>query len=146
MLILVKLQAKTCNFTKINTPPWAFFTFFKLWKWYQIAQHITYYYDDHDFMMVFRHQDIVEKTTGLCGWIKLNKSWECSSPDLHRSVRAINSSKVLTTQRHSSWVYFWLSDCWWCLTFPSTLMKLIKIELINRIGFWHKVDIQMLYR
>ena len=25
-----------------NTPPWAFFTFFKLYKWYQIAQRITY--------------------------------------------------------------------------------------------------------
>ena len=30
MLILVKLQASACNFTKINTPPWVFFTFFKL--------------------------------------------------------------------------------------------------------------------
>ena len=25
-------------FTKINTLPWVFFTFFKLYKWYQIAQ------------------------------------------------------------------------------------------------------------
>ena len=33
---------KTCNFTKINTPPCVFFTFFKLYKWYQIAQRITY--------------------------------------------------------------------------------------------------------
>ena len=30
------------NFTKINTPSWVFFTFFKLYKWYQIAQRITY--------------------------------------------------------------------------------------------------------
>ena len=34
VLILVKLQA----FNKINTPPWVFNTFFKLHKWYQIAQ------------------------------------------------------------------------------------------------------------
>ena len=26
---------KACNFTKINTPPWVFFTFFKLYKWYR---------------------------------------------------------------------------------------------------------------
>ena len=26
---------------KINTPPWVFFTFFKLHKWYQIAQRTT---------------------------------------------------------------------------------------------------------
>ena len=32
------LKAETCNFTKISTPPWVFFTFFKLYKWYQIAQ------------------------------------------------------------------------------------------------------------
>ena len=40
-LILVKLP-ETCNFTKTNTPPWLFFTFLKLYKWFQIAQRITY--------------------------------------------------------------------------------------------------------
>ena len=29
---------------KINTPPWVFFTLFKLYKCYQIAQHITCYH------------------------------------------------------------------------------------------------------
>ena len=43
VLILVKLQAQAYNFTKINTSPWVFFTFFKLYIWYQIAQRITYY-------------------------------------------------------------------------------------------------------
>ena len=41
VLVLVKLQAEVCNFTKINTPPWVFFMVFKLYKWYQIAQRIT---------------------------------------------------------------------------------------------------------
>ena len=41
VLILVTLQALACNFTKINNPPWVFFTFIKLYKWYQIAQRIT---------------------------------------------------------------------------------------------------------
>ena len=31
-----------CNFTKSDTPPWVFFTFFNLQKWYQIAQNIAY--------------------------------------------------------------------------------------------------------
>ena len=35
VLMLVK-------FTKINTPPWVFFTFFELYKWYQIEQRTTY--------------------------------------------------------------------------------------------------------
>ena len=26
--------SKACNFTKINTPPWVLFTFFKLCTWY----------------------------------------------------------------------------------------------------------------
>ena len=41
VLVLVKLQASACNFTKINTPTSVFFTFFKLHRWYQIAQSIT---------------------------------------------------------------------------------------------------------
>ena len=35
VLVLVKLQPE------INTPPWVSFTFFKLHKWYRIAQRIT---------------------------------------------------------------------------------------------------------
>ena len=27
----------------VNTPPWVLFTFFKLYKWYQIAQRTTYF-------------------------------------------------------------------------------------------------------
>ena len=33
-LLLVKSQALACNFTESNTPPWVFFTFFKLYKLY----------------------------------------------------------------------------------------------------------------
>ena len=42
LLILVKLQASACNFTEINTPLWVFFTFFKSYGWYQIAQRIKF--------------------------------------------------------------------------------------------------------
>ena len=38
------------NFTKSNTPPWVFFTFFKLYKWNQIAQNIT-----DDFFSMAHH-------------------------------------------------------------------------------------------
>ena len=43
VLLLIKLQALACKFTKSNTPPWVFFTFFKLYKWYQIVKSTTYY-------------------------------------------------------------------------------------------------------
>ena len=36
-LLLVKLQASACNFTKSKTLSCAFFTFFRLYNWYQIA-------------------------------------------------------------------------------------------------------------
>ena len=33
---------RACNFIKSSTPAWVFFTFSKLCKWYQIAQHISF--------------------------------------------------------------------------------------------------------
>ena len=42
VLLLVKLQASACNFTKSNTPPSVFFMFFKLYKWYQIVQSVSF--------------------------------------------------------------------------------------------------------
>ena len=42
VLLLVKLQA---DLIKSNTPPWVFFTFFKLYKWYQIAERISSQYE-----------------------------------------------------------------------------------------------------
>ena len=38
----VLLLALDCTFTKSNTLPWVFFTIFKLYKWYQLAQCITH--------------------------------------------------------------------------------------------------------
>ena len=32
---------RSVTFTKSDTPPWVFSAFFKLYKWYQIAQRIT---------------------------------------------------------------------------------------------------------
>ena len=42
VLLLVKLQAKGRDFSESNTPPLVFFTFFNLYKRYQIAQSIPY--------------------------------------------------------------------------------------------------------
>ena len=47
VLLFVKLQAETCNFTKSNAPPWVFFTLFKLYEWYQIAQSSTYLHNNY---------------------------------------------------------------------------------------------------
>ena len=42
VLLLVKLQAPTHNFTKSNIPSWVFSSFLNLYKWYQIVQRIVY--------------------------------------------------------------------------------------------------------
>ena len=42
VLLLVKLQAQTFNFTKSKAPPWVSFTFLKSRKYYQIAQSVTW--------------------------------------------------------------------------------------------------------
>ena len=34
-------KAEACDFNKSNAPPWVFFTFLKLYTWYQIAQRVT---------------------------------------------------------------------------------------------------------
>ena len=44
-------KREACNFTKSNTPPWVFFTFFKLYEWYQIAKTTT-----HPLIVMLCHQ------------------------------------------------------------------------------------------
>ena len=39
--LFAKSQTSDCNFAESKTSSWVFFTFFKLYKWYQIAQSIT---------------------------------------------------------------------------------------------------------
>ena len=51
VVFLVQLQASAGNITKTITPPWVFLTFFKLYKWYQIAQSIVYVFHSL-FLMV----------------------------------------------------------------------------------------------
>ena len=34
------MWCKDYNFTMSNTPPWMFFTFFKLYNWYRIAVYL----------------------------------------------------------------------------------------------------------
>ena len=53
VLILVKLQASACNFTKINTPPWAFFTFLNCTNGSNRAKH-------HIFAIKLYHRCLTE--------------------------------------------------------------------------------------
>ena len=53
VMLLVNLQAKTCNCTKCNTPPWVFFKFLKFYKWYQFAESISYTFTHFTTMFHF---------------------------------------------------------------------------------------------
>ena len=64
VLLLVKLQGEACNSPKSNTPPWVFFTFFKLYKWYQIAQSVSYIFHgalNRPLNEVFQYNKIILK-------------------------------------------------------------------------------------
>ena len=55
--------ASACNFSKINTPPWVFFMFFKLYKWYQIAQRTTFVNPFcPDFQMIQKPNELIYRT------------------------------------------------------------------------------------
>ena len=58
-LRLAKFQGHTCNFTKSSTPPCVFVMFFKLYKWYQIAQSINIYLNA---CSKSSHSDLFSKT------------------------------------------------------------------------------------
>ena len=47
VLLLVKFQTLVCNVTKSKTPRWVFFTFYKLYIMYQIAQIINITFVNH---------------------------------------------------------------------------------------------------
>ena len=41
ILVSLKVKLQALALLRSNTTPWVFFTFLKLYKWYQIAQNIT---------------------------------------------------------------------------------------------------------
>ena len=74
VLLLIKLQAEACNFTKSNTPPWVFFAFFELYEWYQIAQSTTVFYQLVLFDLTFDICIIEEATSYIVKIILLYSS------------------------------------------------------------------------
>ena len=73
---LWKISMKECYFAKINTPPWVFFMFLKLHKYYQIAQSITYY--KYPFLAFTTSSIVVLKTIcriNLTLWWKYRDEW-----------------------------------------------------------------------
>ena len=64
-------QSWSVNFSKINIPPWVFYTLFELHKWYQIAQRTTYQLVKLDDQMIHDLKYILKNAFYLV--------WKCSS-------------------------------------------------------------------
>ena len=73
-----KTSMEECYFkTKSNTPAWVFFTCFKLYKWYYIAQRITYNVpESHSVFSQISKKELFKTTVN--GW-KLWLGCECVS-------------------------------------------------------------------
>ena len=75
VLLYVKMQVKPDNFSESNTSPWVFIAFFKLYKWYQIAQNISYYTAHFKNSSIINVWQSLKHVSGLL----LNRS----SPDVY---------------------------------------------------------------
>ena len=85
------LQA--CSFTKSNTLPWAFFTFFKLHEWYQIVKNITYAIPDSDF------SDELP-----CAWLQSKR--RSSSPEVFCKKGVLRNFEKFTRKHLCQSLYF----------------------------------------
>ena len=72
MLLLVKLQSKTCNFLKSSTPPWVFLTNFKLCKWYKIEQNNVK--NIHEGVLLLLYHDLFSWFLNCTNVTKLRKT------------------------------------------------------------------------
>ena len=107
--VLLLVTDKACNFTKCNIPPWVFFTFLKLYKWYQIAQIISF----NEFssrkawsVLLFYISVLVEVSVVLICFIGV-VSWStvCFSGTAVSAVFLCKQREVLFVWQHS--YYFW---------------------------------------
>ena len=108
VLLLVTLQALACNFTKNNTPPWVFFTFFKLHKWFKTEQKVSYSLQD------MSHPKNTHPNSNINSNIPFF--------NLHRYNKTVNKWKI---------TYMWRNISIWHL-----LMNLRNNYLFNKLLMW----------
>ena len=109
-----KVASLACNITKSNTPPWFFFTFFKLCKWCQIAQRITRKFFDWFWSfvgnsLILEDQKIFNKArltiTTICViakcQIKFSSQYLCASL-MKTSFTDLTRNCLLFFSKHSS--------------------------------------------
>ena len=106
-----QIKAEACNFTKSDTPPWAFFTFFKLYKWHQMAEG-------------YQNVENKMKKNVNEGKFRWKTSYEKENAKVHITrqsrLRAFQIGKIISSiwllklqfqlHNYTSKLYFYLSD------------------------------------
>ena len=114
VLLLVKLRASACNFTKSNTPPWVFFMFFQLYKWYQIAQSVILNYSIHNYLYYLF-------------WIVFTSSFLISLPVNNLNLPVAHPYKLLPS-RHMVHIYRMISYVHYLLYYTFVLYNLFLLS------------------
>ena len=99
-----KTTMEECSFAKSSTPPWVFFTFFKLYKWYQFAQRITY--------LLYRMVDlkIFAKTHESNVMESFFRNAGCLKSDSHFPKKLVLSASIGNIKNDEKNFYFTLGD------------------------------------
>ena len=112
VFLLVKLLVEAWNFTKSNTPSWMFFTF-KLNKWYQIAQSITFLSYGligyrSSLSEIFYKKRILKKfvtSTGVKLWYTMCGKCPCSKYSWSVFSRICTEyGEIRSISLHSDWI------------------------------------------
>ena len=104
---MVKLQTSACNFTKSKTPPLVFLTLFKLYKWWQIAQSVSYT-DDTEYWKALKEVLVHGRETS-------HKLTQKQSPEVF-FTKAVLKTFTIFTGKHLCWIFFLIKlqakACW----------------------------------
>ena len=132
VILLVKLTAEDCNFTKSITSPWVFFTFFKLHKWYKIAQSITFViYSNISIMNIIfsklKRAPYISKWK-YCNKVELEKNANLPSP----------KSLVKQVGRSVGRKKFFLPGCFKCFALHVIFSTVVKTYQPIYFFYWQR--------
>ena len=114
-LLLVNLQA-----SKSNTPTWVLFTFFKLYKWYQIAQRITYKRCSSVYCKLSNIKTWTKPSIGVCLLKRSTKVNGKIRKHFHHTAHSLVNLDIKNQiYRSNQWTYlFYIKWANYVLQFP----------------------------
>ena len=139
------------NFTKIKTPPWVFFTFFKGDKWHQIAQRITSFQSlifelPNAIILAILLTKHVSDLFLICMTITLNLNYFCS----YSSQSAWDASERYQSDLHWERHFRDLLEtsqkrCLFCDVFKTSQKHLKKMSFSRRLWDVSKTSLTSIF-